>query len=269
MKKFYLIGNNLENSLSPYIHNYIFKLLQIEAKYEIKKLHSKDQLYPLILDISKGDIEGINITNPYKIEALNYLDSCDKVAQKIGAINCIAREDSQSKGFNTDWYGFKRMLGNRDINHAKIIGYGGAGKAVEYALLLLGVTNIQIYTRKKINHYNNIIYKNINEIISNKNKKIQNSTFIINATPNHFINEMSLDNFSILLSEKLFWIDLLYTKLSTEKEKYLERKLYKNGLDMLIYQAFESIKIWFRKDITKDVDFNDLKSYLEGLNNAI
>ena len=80
---------------------------------------------------------------------------------------------------------------------------------------------------------------------------------------------MSLDNFSILSSEKLFWIDLLYTKLSTEKEKYLEKKQYKNGLDMLIYQAFESIKIWFRKDITKDVDFNDLKSYLERINNAI
>ena len=54
-----------------------------------------------------------------------------------------------------------------------------------------------------------------------------------------------------------------------EKENYFNETVYKNGLDMLIYQAFESIKIWFRKDMLKDVDFSDLKSYLERVNNAI
>ena len=80
---------------------------------------------------------------------------------------------------------------------------------------------------------------------------------------------MPLDRLSILSSNKLYWIDLLYTKLSTERKEYLGIKRYQNGLDMLIYQAFESIKIWFRKDISKDVDFDKLKSYLERVNNAI
>ena len=269
MKKFYLIGDNLENSLSPYIHNYIFNFLQIKAKYEIKKLSSKEKISSLISDFLKGEVEGINITNPYKMEVLNYLDSCDETAQKIGAVNCIARESKGSKGFNTDWYGFQRMIRSLVIRNAKIIGYGGAGRAVEYVLLLLGVKNIQIYTREKINHSNNIVYNHINEIFNNKNQNSINSTFIINATPYHFINEMSLDNLSTLSSKKFCWIDLLYTKLSTEKKEYLGTKQYQNGLDMLIYQAFESIKIWFRKDITKDVDFNSLKSYLERVNNAI
>ena len=267
MRKFYLIGDNLENSLSPYIHNYIFNFLQIQAKYEIKNINSKEGIPSLVLNISKGDIAGINITNPYKMEAINYLDSCDGVAQKIGAINCIARGNNASKGFNTDWYGFKRMVKSLVIRNAKIIGYGGAGRAVEYALLLLGVKNIQIYTRKKIDHSNNVVYNDINEIFNNRN--YDNSTFIINATPHHFINEMPLDRLSILSSNKLYWIDLLYTKLSTEKKEYLGINQYQNGLDMLIYQAFESIKIWFRKDIAKDVDFDKLKSYLERVNNAI
>jgi len=187
------------------------------------------------------------------------------VAEKIGSINCISREDNHPKGFNTDWLGFIKTIEGVTINNVKIIGYGGAGKAVEYALLSLGIKNIQIYTRKKINHSNNIVYKNINEIFNNNQKK----GLIVNATPYHFINENNIDNFLNLSSEKMVWIDLLYTKLSTKKELFFNEKLYKNGLDMLIYQAFESLNIWFRKDITKDVDFDDLKSYLERKNNVI
>ncbi len=61
---------------------------------------------------------------------------------------------------------------------------------------------------------------------------------------------------------KIFWIDLLYTKLSTERGVYLNDNLYKNGLDMLIYQALASIDIWFRKNISKSVDLDDLKLHL-------
>ena len=61
----------------------------------------------------------------------------------------------------------------------------------------------------------------------------------------------------------------MYTKLSTKKENKNEFFLYKNGLDMLIYQALESINIWFRKNVTKDVDFNELKLSLKRVNNVI
>ena len=265
MKNFYLIGENLNNSLSPYIHNYVFNILGIKAKYKIKAINFKSDIPIILTNLSKGDIQGINITNPYKVKIFHQILSCDSVAQKIGSINCISREDNHPKGFNTDWLGFMKTIKGITINNVKIIGYGGAGKAVEYALLSLGIKNIQIYTRKKINHSNNIVYKNINEIFNNNQKK----GLIVNATPYHFINENNIDNFLNLSSEKMLWIDLLYTKLSTKKELFFNEKLYKNGLDMLIYQAFESLNIWFRKDITKDVDFDDLKSYLERKNNVI
>ena len=112
---------------------------------------------------------------------------------------------------------------------------------------------------KKINHPNNIVYHDISEIINQDHHK---RALIINSTPYHFIDKMSTSNFDSLLSRKLFWIDLLYTKLSTEREGYLNENLYKNGLDMLIYQALASIDIWFRKNISKSVDLDDLKLHL-------
>ena len=266
MKIFYLIGKDIDQSLSPYIHNYIFKLCNINAEYKIKPLNSKDEMRAIFSSISKGEIYGINITNPYKISALDYINNLDSVAQKIRSINCVTNERNQLKGFNTDWGGFVRMIKNMNILNANIIGYGGAGRAVEYALLSLGIKNIKIYTRLRINHKQNIIYDDINDIF---HKKRVSNSLIVNATPIHFVNNNNFEKSIDFSLEKIFRIDLLYTKLSTEKETYFNETVYKNGLDMLIYQAFESIKIWFRKDMLKDVDFSDLKSYLERVNDAI
>ena len=85
---------------------------------------------------------------------------------------------------------------------------------------------------------------------------------IINATPFHFINDDSTV-FDEFISRDLVWIDLLYTELSTERKPFLNKNIYKNGLDMLIYQALASIDIWFRKNISKSVDLSDLKLYLK------
>ena len=260
MKKFYLIGENIDKSLSPHIHNYVFNYFDLNAKYEIKPILSSNEIPPILLAILKGNINGINVTNPYKIPSFNCVNFFDEPAQRIGSINCISKEQDKIKGSNTDWYGFKKAIEEKSINTAKVIGYGGSGRAVEYALLSLGIKKIQIYTRAKIDHPNNIVYHDISEIINQKYKK---EDVIINSTPHHFINEMNLDNFDSLLSEKIFWIDLLYTKLSTEREKYFNSNLYKNGIDMLIYQALASIDIWFRKNISKSVDLGDLKSHLK------
>ena len=266
MKKFCLIGKKLERSLSPYIYNYVFNHLKIDAEYKLVSLNSRDEIPSIFSAISRGEIGGANITNPYKIDAFNYLDSHDSVAYNIGSINCVSQYKDQAKGFNTDWRGFQRATEGITSDCISIIGYGGAAKAVEYTLLSEGVKNIRIYTREKINHPNNVVYKDIDQIF---NQTKQKEGIIINATPHHFINEIDFDKILFLSSEKLIWIDLLYTKLSTDRRKYFDSNSYKNGIDMLIYQAFESLNIWFRKDVAKDVDFNSLKSYLERVNDVI
>ena len=259
MKSFYLIGQNIDKSLSPYIHNYVFNYFGFDAQYKIKPILSSDEIPAILSAILKGEINGINITNPYKITFFDCLTFFDEAAQKIGSTNCVYREEKKNKGYNTDWYGFKKLIENRPINTAKIIGYGGGARAVEYALLSLGIKNIQIYTRKKINHLNNTVFNDIDDIINQHHHK---QDLIINSTPYHFISEMNPASFNLFLSRKIFWIDLLYTKLSTERGIYLNDNLYKNGLDMLIYQALASIDIWFRKNISKSVDLDDLKLHL-------
>ena len=135
MKIFYLIGKNIDKSLSPYIHNYVFNQFKFNAQYKIKPILSSHEIPPILSAILKGEIDGINITNPYKTPSFNYVDFFDKPSQKIRSINCIYKEEKRIKGCNTDWYGFKKAIEGRSVNAAKIIGYGGAARAVEYSLL--------------------------------------------------------------------------------------------------------------------------------------
>ena len=255
MKRFNLIGENTSNSLSPYIHNFVFNSTSINAEYGTMNISAPSHLKEVIYDLQSGLIKGANITNPYKISVIKYLDILDISAKKIGAVNCLSLEGNNICGHNTDWFGFKQMIINHKINlnnkKIKVIGYGGAALAVKYALEDMGAKEINFYNRKKIGFD-----------LSDLPNALDDQSFVINATPYHFI-ENDLAIFNKIKTTKLIWVDLLYTKLSTEIEEELDQKRYFYGLDMLIYQALASIDIWFRKNISKSVDLSDLKLYLK------
>ena len=260
MKKFNLIGLNTADSLSSYIHNFVFDQMGIKAKYSSMNIERVSDIKEIAKKIKSGLIEGVNVTNPYKISAIKYIDMLDISAKKIGAVNCLSVRNGNICGHNTDWIGFKKMIIGHKINFnnkkIKIIGNGGAALAVKYAFQDMGISKIEFYNRKKIG-YNLLDLKN----------SLDNESFIINATPYHFV-ENDLFIFNKIQTENLIWIDLLYTKLSTEKNKKIDKNRYFNGLDMLIYQALASIDIWFRKNISKSVDLSDLKLYLKEVINA-
>ncbi len=252
MKKILLIGSNIKNSLSPDIHNFIYKQLNLNAHYEIHEIEKPSQINNIIKQILNDNIYGINITAPYKSHIIDKVKLISKKAKKIGAINCI---DSNLKGYNTDSYGFMKMLSKNNINLSKknihIIGSGGASQAILYALDIIGNKSITMYDRENVNQ---IITSNLN-----------NDDVVVNCTPVHFINENN-DFFEFFINRNFLWIDLLYTKLSTKKFKIIKEhhfKLYLDGIDMLIYQAMASVNIWFRKDIEKNVNFNSLKSAIK------
>ncbi len=255
MKNFNLIGENTSKSLSPYIHNFVFNEMGINATYKAISMRDASHFKTIIQNIKLGEIGGINITNPYKINVIEYLDKLDQSASVIGAVNCVSLKEGSIYGHNTDWFGFKQMLLGSKINfddkNIKIIGYGGAALAVKYAFEIMGVKKIEFYNRKNIGF-------NLLELPDT----LDDQSMVINATPYHFI-ENDLEILEKFKTTKLVWIDLLYTKLSTLKYKELDKNRYFYGLDMLIYQALASIDIWFRKDISKSVDLNDLKLYLK------
>jgi len=255
VKKFNLIGLDTGDSLSPYIHNFVFNQMGIKAKYSSMNIESVSDIKEITKKIKSGLIEGANITNPYKIDVIKYLDLLDVSAEKIRAVNCLSLKGGKLWGYNTDWFGFKKMIIHYKINFnnkkIKIIGNGGAALAVKYAFEDMGVSKIDFYNRKNTD-YNLLDLK----------KSLDDESFIINATPYHFV-ENDFFIFNKIQTTNLIWVDLLYTKLSTEKNKEIDKNRYFYGLDMLIYQALASIDIWFRKNISKSVDLSDLKLYLK------
>ena len=252
MKKIYLLGKNIQKSLSPIIHEYVYEKLNINASYSIADLNDASDIDRFLNDIKTNNIYGLNITTPYKYDVKNRIEKISKKAYEIGAINCV---DSKLKGYNTDCYGFIKMVQKNNIllsnKNIFIIGSGGSSKAVLFSLQVTGYKNIYHFNRN-----------NLNDILT---LKLGNNDVVINCTPKHFIND-SQDFLNYFIENKFMWIDLLYTKLSTKILIEIEKrhsKLYLNGIDMLIYQALASMNIWFRKDIEKNVDFNDLKSWIK------
>ena len=255
MKNFNLIGVDTVDSLSPYIHNFVFDQMGIKAKYSSINIECVSDIEEITKKIKSGLIEGVNITNPYKIDAIKYLDVLDVSAEKIGAVNCLSLKGGKLWGYNTDWFGFKKMIIDYKINFnnkkIKIIGNGGAALAVRYAFENMGLSKIDCYNRK-----------NTDFNLLDLQKSLDDESFVINATPYHFV-ENDFFIFNKIQMTNLIWVDLLYTKLSTEKNKEIDKNRYFHGLDMLIYQALASIDIWFRKNISNSVDLSNLKLYLK------
>ena len=267
MKKFYLIGENISNSYSPHIHNWIYNFLNIKATYSIQNLDQKEfenKFENILHNINTNKISGINITNPYKRKINSYMISVSNDAKKIDAINSIYKINSQLIGDNTDWYGFLESLKHHNINlrdyNIIIIGAGGASRSIIYSLQINGIEDFQIYNRTKINNIvvNNKIYSTLE--LKKLERNIIPKTLIINCTPIDVINDIFTKK--ILKNVKIFY-DLnyhqskFYSILNNQDIQIIE------GLDMLIYQAIKSIELWLNKEIISKINVNDIKQYLK------
>ena len=114
MKKYLVVGNPINHSLSPELHNHWIKQNGLNAIYEKKKLRDSD-LENLILDIKKGNINGVNVTVPFKNTIIPYLDDLTSEAKKTHSVNTIHLIDKKIIGHNTDIEGFENAI--KDINY--------------------------------------------------------------------------------------------------------------------------------------------------------
>ncbi len=148
MKQYGLIGHPLSHSFSQKYFNQKFENEKITAcTYDLFDIKSLNQ-FPEILK-SNPNLKGLNITIPYKENILNYLTEIDENAKTIGAINTIKIFNDQKilKGYNTDYYGFKKSLKPfLDINHerALIFGTGGASKTLKFVLNELNINCLMV-----------------------------------------------------------------------------------------------------------------------------
>jgi shikimate dehydrogenase len=250
MKKFLVIGNPIEHSLSPELHNYWIKKNNINAIYEKQKLN-EDQLEQYISQVKDNRIDGINVTVPFKKTIIPYLDELSAEAKSTQSVNTIYLKDNKVIGHNTDIFGFRTSIEKTEYDlknkEVLILGAGGVVSSIIFSLIKMKVSKITISNRTKEKAENlKKIYKNL-EII--KWGDISNFDMIINATSLGLKKEDNLNfDFSSISGSKFFY-DVIYNPSETNFLK-MGRELGNktlNGKLMFIYQAVSAFKIWHEK----------------------
>ncbi|MCF6460063.1 shikimate dehydrogenase [Clostridium sp. Cult3] len=253
-----LIGHPVSKSLSPVIHNSFFELIDKNCLYLVFDVE-EGNLKTIIDGIKVLNIKGFNVTLPYKINIIDYLDEISDEAKLIGAVNTVKNERGKLIGYNTDGMGFIRSLHMMDLDiknkNMLILGAGGAANAIATTLALNGAKKIYINNRsiesakrlaEKIKYQfpNTLVEYGGVDLIGVKKEKIY---MIINCTsagmyPNVDDIPIILDGFS----DDLIVYDLIYKPRNTKLLKVAQDKGYRtiNGLYMLINQGLYSQKIW-------------------------
>jgi shikimate dehydrogenase len=240
MRKFGLIGKSLSHSFSKSFFDSYFVSNEIDARYE--NFEFLDEL-ELSNFLNQKNVDGCNVTIPYKETIIPYLDELSEEANTIGAVNTIRLENGRWIGYNTDVFGFKQsikpFLTNR---HEKvlILGTGGAAKAVAYVLKEIGIEVLFVSQSPK--GKNQFGYVDINEYM------IKACKLIVNTTPvgmYPFVDECVIFPFANLTEEHLV-VDLIY---NPEETKFLKQARENhasilNGASMLKEQALKSWAIW-------------------------
>ncbi len=255
MKKYFVIGNPIEHSFSPKLHNFWNKLYNIKAEYFKKRL-SHNEIEIFIEDLRQKKIFGANITVPFKKSVISYLDKLSAEAEKTQSVNTITLTHNKLIGYNTDIFGFEQAIKilNFNISGKKIfiLGAGGVVPSIIFALNKMRASTIKISNRTKEkaeklkDQFDNIDVLNWGEI--------PEFDLIINATSLGLNNENINLDFSKVNKNKLFY-DLIYNPNETNflKEGKKQGNLTENGKLMFIYQAQAAFNLWhgIKPDINK------------------
>ena len=237
MRHYGIIGFPLLHSFSAKYFNEKFTTEQIEAEYSLYPIEHL-RLDDLRLNDLLANLDGFNVTLPYKQEIIPYLERLDETAQAIGAVNVVYKR----VGYNTDCLGFMesmRPLVREYDKKALVLGTGGASKAVCYGLRKLGITPTLVSRTPKEGMLG---YKDLTETV------IAEHTIIVNCTPLGMLPDV--DSCPAIPYEMLSARHLLYDCVYNPEETLFLKKgkaqgcTIKNGLEMLYGQAKAAWKIW-------------------------
>jgi len=260
MKKYLVIGNPIEHSLSPKLHNYWINKNSLEATYD-KKLISENEIESLIKEIKDEKIHGINVTVPFKKSVLPFLDQLTPRSIITQSVNTIFKEGDVIVGDNTDIGGFELSLKhiNYNVKNKKIfiLGAGGVVPSIILTLKRSGVSKIFLSNRTKEKAEE--LKKIHEELEIIEWGQTVGFDMIINATSLGLKNndEIKLD-YKVIGKNKLFY-DIIYNPSKTNfliKAKQNGNQI-ENGKMMFIYQAQLAFDIWH--NIKPEVDHETIK----------
>ena len=250
-KKFGIIGKPIKHSLSPVLHQYWFDKYGIDASYTIIEADDSD-LKKIIDKIRNHELNGLNVTLPFKQKIINQTDKIINDAELTGSVNTILLDNEKVIGENTDVFGLQaaylKEIDNSANKNTLVIGAGGVSPSIILSLQKSGVKKISvtnrtnekcIFLKKKFNYLNILPWSSLED-------EIKNFDIIINATS---LGLKEGDDFNFKFSntkDNLIYIDTIYNPLETKTYRYLKeegRKVF-NGLDMFIYQGQKSFYLW-------------------------
>ena len=249
MKKYLVIGNPIDHSLSPILHNYWIKKNNLNAVYEKLRLE-EHELEDLVLRIREKKIAGINVTVPFKQKIIPYLDCLSPEAKKTQSVNTVNLDKGKIVGYNTDIEGFEFSM--RDIKfditnkEILILGAGGVVPSLIYALNKFKNSKITLTNRTRDKAEN--IKKLFNNIKVIDWGELIDFDMVINATSLGLKKEDKINiNFSENVKNKFFY-DIIYNPNETNFLKQGKKlgNTVENGKMMFIHQASISFKIWHK-----------------------
>ncbi|MBH87719.1 MAG: shikimate dehydrogenase [Pelagibacterales bacterium] len=256
-----IIGKPIKHSLSPVLHSFWLRMYDIESTYKIYEIEKND-ISRFLKSLEDNNIDGLNVTIPYKSLVMDYLDHIDQDALDLGAVNTI-KVEKQNKltGHNTDTYGFMHHLNtsvplwkNKE-GYITIIGAGGASRAIIWSFLRENKVDIKLFNRSKERAFqliedmkklfpkaNITFYSDLSEAIKNSSLLVNCSSLGMKGQPRLEINLEKMKDNSIVY-------DIVYSPLNTEllsKAKRLNL-IAIDGLGMLINQAAPAFEMWHNK----------------------
>ena len=251
-----VIGDPIDHSLSPNIHNAAFRHLELDHTYIAYRIPN-GELSAGIDALKAIKIAGFNVTIPHKIEMMKFLDDMDTTCKVIGAVNTVSNEDGKLKGYNTDMIGFldpikKRNLAIKD-SQVMLLGAGGAARAIITAMIKekarkITIVNRTIENANKLAEFAKKIGGNVDVVsLQEVNELISEHKFIINSTSIGMNNEPSPISTENIGKDSIVY-DIVYQPINTD----LVKKSKENGAtiiygyEMLLSQAARAFEIWHK-----------------------
>lgn len=248
--RYALVGHNLTHTMSPQLHKMLFALNDIDAQYIVYDVNAIENFFPIA--------EGLNVTIPHKKAYIDKLQSIDRFAEQLGAINCV---DNRLRGYNTDYYGFITDFNNFcPLKKASILvlGCGGVGRVIVQALIDEG-HDVTVAVRGDKSRYD-VKCDIVN--INNLDEYIDKIDVIVNTTPvGMFPNIEAMPIDDKILNRCDYVYDAIYNPTATRLVATAKAmgKHATTAMGMLVYQAAKAHEIWYGAkfndaDIVKIID---------------
>ncbi|MBP1968733.1 shikimate dehydrogenase [Virgibacillus natechei] len=274
-----LIGYPINHSLSPWIHEHFLEKANLNGDYSTFEISPDDSFSLKVKQLMNDNVQGFNVTVPYKEKIISFLDEIDESAEKIGAVNTVVNRNGRWIGYNTDGIGYMRSLESKFPNFHQdkakrilIIGAGGATRGIYHALVQSGFLNIDITNRttekaaeiaklKSDATTTNIFsLDQAEQMIKNYDVIIQTTSVGMKPNPDNIVFKMNE------LKETSIVSDIIYQPLETRLLKEAGEKgvgLH-YGHTMLLYQAQYAFEIWTGLKVPMGSMDRQLKHKLEG-----